>query len=87
MLREIIFRHWVVALVVAGDGRMSGGSVHPSQMLREEVLAIEVVEVDGGTVGAVHCGRTQVAAPVPEADVLRTNVSLPLVLGRKSRRA
>jgi len=82
MLREIVFGDWVIALVVAGDG-MSGSGVHPPQMLREEVLTVEVIEVDGGAVGAVYCCRAQVAAPVSEADVLRTDVSLPFVLRRE----
>ena len=50
--------------------------MHASDVLREEVLAVEVIR----TLGIVHA-CAEVAAPEAETEVLRGDVALPFVLG------
>jgi len=54
--------------------------VHATQMLREEVFAVEVVMVDAAVVMRVYRCGTQVAAPEAKFNVLSADVSLPLIL-------
>lgn len=81
VLWEIVFIHNVLLL---GAGRVAlGCCMHTAKMLREKILAIEVVVVD--TLIIVRVGRrwTQITAPVTELDMLGAHMSLPLVLGCK----
>ena len=60
------------------------GSVHATQVLREEVFAVEVVVVGGRRIVGVGGGCAEVAAPEAKFDVLSANVPLPLVLRGES---
>ena len=79
MLGEVVFADGVLLGRVRGFVLWSG--VHAAKMLGEEVFAVEVVVVQSVVVVWVYCRWTQVTAPEAELDVLRTDVSLPLVLG------
>jgi hypothetical protein len=73
-----------LALVVddCADGKRMA-PMHATQVLREEVLAIEVV-VDW----VLRVGwRAHIAAPEAKFDVLRAHVPFPLILGGKGRQA
>jgi hypothetical protein len=61
--------------------------MHAPKVLRKEVLAVEVVVVDGVFVVRVDGGDAKIAAPEAELDVLGADVALPLVLGGEGRLA
>lgn len=58
-----------------------GCGMHAANVLCVKVLAVEVVEVEVLVVFGVGGGRTEVAAPVEEFNVLRADVALPFVFG------
>lgn len=81
VLWERIFVDWKVARLASGTVcRVGVAGVHASKMLGEEILAFEVVVVDGRVGRVVRC-RAKVAAPEPNLNVLRANMTLPFVLG------
>lgn len=82
MLGKIVLADRIFAVIVAA-GLVGRWGVHASEMLREEIFAVEVVIVECRAVGAVVGSGTQIAAPEPEPDVLGAHVPLPLVLGCK----
>lgn len=64
-------------------GLFFGCGMHATEVLSEEVFAVEVVVVDCVLVVWVGGGCAEIAAPVGKLDVLSADVSLPLVLGRE----
>jgi len=61
-------------------GLVFGCGMHATQVLSEEIFAVEVVVVDCMLVVWVDGGGAEIAAPVGELDMLSADVSLPLVL-------
>ena len=60
-----------------------GCGMHATEVLSEEVFAVEVVVVDCVLAVWVGGGCAEIAAPVSELDVLGADVSLPFILGRE----
>lgn len=84
MRRQIILVYWES---IAGGQSVRWGSVHAAEMLREEVLPVEVVEIQSGRVVGVCRWWTEIATPEMKFDVLSAYVAFPFVLGREPRRA
>ena len=83
MFCQVVFVDWVFFARVSGIEL--GRCVHTTKVLREQVFAVEVVEVDSLVILCVDGWRTKIATPVAELDVLGADVSLPFVLGNECR--
>ena len=68
-------------------GLVFGCSMHATEVLSEEILAIEVVVVDRALIVWVDGGSAEIAAPVGELNMLSADVSLPLILRGEVGRA
>ena len=80
VLGDVVFIHGVLFLR-PGRGAIRGRGVHATEMLSEQVLAIEVVVIDCMLVVRIDGSGAEVAAPEAELDVLSADVSFPFILG------
>jgi hypothetical protein len=81
MLCEIIIGDRIMVGLLARESRLNRRwSMHAAEVLREKILAVEVVVVYGSIISRVCSSRTEVASPVTQLDMLSSNMPLPLVL-------
>lgn len=75
----------LVLLARARRGRATPGRMHTSHVLHKEILTVEVVRNARMPLLLGHVAVAQVTAPEALFDVLRVDVSLPLVLAAERR--